>query len=97
MEQINNPTFIQLIVPILLAVMVFLLGIITYFFKATDSRSVKHLNTQQEINLQILENLGTLNANHSIVNSDIVDLKINDRRQDLLLEQHETKLNLIKK
>ncbi len=101
-EQINNPnqnsrlTFMQLIIPVLLSVMVFLLGIIAFFGKSYYQESRADQNTQQQINLQVLENLGTLNANCNENTTDVDGLIINDRRQDLMLQDHETKLNLLK-
>ena len=97
-EQINKNkhSFIQLIIPVLLAFMVFLLSIIVWFGQTNYVDAKDDRKTQQKINLQVLENLGTLNANCDVNTTDIDGLIINDRRQDRLLEQHETKLLLIR-
>ena len=89
--------FIQLIVPVLLAVTVFLLGIIAWFGQTNYTEGKHDRKTQQKINLQVLQNLGTLNANCEDNTTDIDGLIKNDRRQDLILEQHETKLRFIHK
>lgn len=93
----KKTSFVQITVPVLLSVMVFLLGIIAWGGQLFYSDFKEEHKTQQKINLQILENLGTINANCVIFDSDVKDLKLNDRRQDLILEQHETKLNFLKK
>ncbi|MDT8394252.1 MAG: hypothetical protein RQ761_10425 [Bacteroidales bacterium] len=95
-HQKNKPTFIQLIIPVLLAVMVFLLGIIAFFAKSYYQDAKTYQNTQQQINLQVLENLGKLNAGGDEQQSAIKLLQVNDRRQDIMLQDHETKLNLLK-
>ena len=96
-EQINKNkhSFIQLIIPVLLAFVVFLLSVIAWFGQTNFSESKDDRKTQQHINLQVLQNLGTLNANCKGNTTDVDGLIINDRRQDLILEQHETKLKLI--
>jgi hypothetical protein len=91
----KKPGFVQITIPILLSVMVFLLGIIAWGGQLFYNDFKEEHKTQQKINLQILENLGTINANCVIFDSDVKDLKLNDRRQDLILEQHETKLKII--
>ena len=91
----NKHSFIQLIIPVLLAFMVFLLSIIVWFGQTNYVEAKDDRKTQQKINLQVLEKLGALNANCSENTSDVDVLIINDRRQDLILQDHETKLNLI--
>jgi len=100
-NEINKPTskkisFIQTIVPVLLGIMVFLLGLIAWGVKAEYSDGKASRQIQNNINLQVLENLGTLNANCNENTTDVDGLIINDRRQDLMLQDHETKLNLLK-
>ena len=96
-EQINKfkHSFIQLIIPVLLAFMVFLLGLIAWFGQTNYVEAKEDRKTQQHINLQVLENLGTLNANCTDNTSEVDVLIINDKRQDRLLEQHETKLKIL--
>lgn len=89
-------SFVQIIIPVLLSFMVFLLGIIAWGGKSFYNDFKKEHETQQKINLQVLENLGTINANCIIYDAEMKDLKVNDRRQDLILEQHETKLKYLK-
>jgi flagellar basal body-associated protein FliL len=95
-KQTARITFIQLIIPILLAMMVFLLGIITWFGKAYTDSAQTERNTQQQINLSVLESLGSLKEKVDANSSDVVTIKNNDRRQDLMLQDHETKLKLLK-
>jgi len=99
-EQINKPSknkfsFIQLIIPVLLAFTVFLLSYIAWFGQTNHVEARGDLKIQQQINLQVLENLGTLNANCNNNTTDVDDLLINDRKQDLMLHVHETKLKSI--
>lgn len=89
-------TFVQIIVPVLLSFVVFLLGIIAWGGKSFYSDYKKEHEVQQQINLQVLENLGTINANCIKYDDEMKDLKFNDRRQDLILEQHETRLKYLK-
>jgi sensor domain CHASE-containing protein len=101
-EQINNPkskkiNFAQSIVPILLSVMVVLLGLITWGVKTSYSEAKASQNIQNNINIQVLENLGTLNANCKVNGSEVDGLIINDRRQDILLTEHELRLKLLNK
>jgi flagellar basal body-associated protein FliL len=95
-KQTSKLTFIQLIIPILLAMMVFLLGIITWFGKAYADSVQAEKNTQQQINLSVLESLGRLKEKVDANSDDVVIIKSNDRRQDLMLQDHETKLKFLK-
>ena len=95
-KQTSKITFIQLIIPILLAIMVFLLGIITWFGKAYTDSAQAEKNIQQQINLSVLESLGRLSEKVEAYSGDVETLIDNDRRQDLLLQDHETKLKLLK-
>jgi len=95
-NQKNKHSFIQLIIPVLLAFTVFLLSVIAWFGQTNYVEAKGDRKTQQQINLQVLENLGTLNANCNDNTTDVDDLKINDRKQDLMLQVHETKLKLIR-
>lgn len=94
-KQTSKITFIQLIIPILLAMMVFLLGIITWFGKAYTDSAQTEKNIQQQINLSVLESLGRLSEKVDANSGDVEILIDNDRRQDLLLQDHETKLKLL--
>ena len=96
-DQINKSkhSFITLIIPVLLGFMVFLLSIIAWFGQTNYVEAKDARKTQQQINLQVLKNLGTLNANCSDNTVDVGVLIVNDKRQDRLLEQHETKLNIL--
>ena len=99
-NEINKPTskkisFIQTIVPVLLALMVFLLGLIAWGVKAEYNDGKASRKIQNQINLQVLEKYGTLDANCKENTSDVDILLKNDRRQDLMLEQHEVKLTLV--
>ena len=89
-------SFITLIIPVLLAFMVFLLGIIAWYGQTNHTEAKDDRKLQQNINLQVLENLGTLNSECSDNSTEVDVLIINDRRQDLMLQDHETKLNLLK-
>ena len=77
-DQINTPnsknklSFLQLIIPVLLALMVFLLSIIVWFGQTNYSESNEVRKTQQHINLQVLENLGTLNANCDVNITELI-------------------------
>ena len=97
-EQINKSklSFLQLIIPVLLAFMVFLLGIIAWYGQSNHAEAKNERLIQQNINLQVLENLGTLNSDCRSNSGSVDGLLENDRRQDLMLQDHETKLNLLK-
>ena len=96
-DQINKSkhSFITLIIPVLLAFTVFLLSLIAWFSQTNYVEAKDARKTQQHINLQVLENLGTLNANCTDNTSEVGILITNDKRQDRLLEQHETKLKIL--
>ncbi|MDT8392928.1 MAG: hypothetical protein RQ761_03730 [Bacteroidales bacterium] len=101
-EPINNPQgnkikLIQLIVPILLSIMVFLLGIIAWLGQTAYIESRKNESVQHEINKEVLEKLSTINSSCVFNSVDVKDLKINDRRQDLILQEHSVKLNFLDK